>query len=248
MNPVFSQKYFLTAGECDAESRMPLPLLVSRLILGATNHANALGIGYARLITMDLAWVLSRVSIEIDELPRINEEYVVNTWIESTNRMFSERCFSITDTEGRILANARTTWAAINIKTRRATNPGVLGDVMFPLNPPECPVKPAQRTSPLQEGTETGSYTFRYCDIDFNRHVNTVRYIDVILNNWDLEMYDTYEIGRFDIAFHRECHFGDTVDIRVVTDRIDESTCDLVHDGSRVVSANIKWRYKRFKQ
>ena len=72
-NPkIYSKVYFLTAGECDAEGRMPLTLLTSRIIESATCHANSLGIGYADLIKLDLAWVLSRVSIEIDDLPGIN--------------------------------------------------------------------------------------------------------------------------------------------------------------------------------
>ncbi len=226
---IFAQKYFLTAGECNAEGRMPLTLLTARLIECATKHANSLGVGYADLIKIDLAWVLSRVSIEIDELPGINAEYIVNTWIESTNRMFSERCFSVTDADGHIFAQARTTWAAICITTRRAANPAVLGDVLFPSDPPVCPVAPARRTPPLTADDRVGEYSFRYCDIDFNRHVNTVRYLDVILNGWDLIHYDNYEIARFDVAFHKECHFGDTVAGKFATDDDLQSSCELIH-------------------
>ena len=43
-NPkIYSKEYFLTAGECDAEGRMPLTLLTSRIIESATCHANSLG-------------------------------------------------------------------------------------------------------------------------------------------------------------------------------------------------------------
>ena len=247
MNQIFSQRYFLTAGECNAEGRMPLTLLMARLIECATKHANTLGIGYADLIKMDLAWVLSRVSIEMVELPGINAEYIVNTWIESTNRMFSERCYSVTDTTGRILAQARTTWAAICITTRRAANLAVLGAVLFPESAPECPVTPPRRTPPLSASDTVEKYTFCYCDIDFNRHVNTIRYIDVILNNWGLSHYDSYEIARFDVVFHKECHYGDTVELRVHTDADLQSVCELVHEDSRVLSSNIVWHLKEFK-
>ncbi|MDE6367628.1 MAG: hypothetical protein K2K94_00130, partial [Muribaculaceae bacterium] len=238
---IFSERYFLTAGECDAEGRMPLTLLVARIIETATNHANSLGIGYARLIEMDLAWVLSRVSIEIENLPGINDTYVMNTWIESTNRLFSERCFSITDSEGKVYASARTTWAAICITTRQAANPGVLGDVMFPSNPPVCEVKAAKKTQPLPDYAECSNYTFRYCDVDFNRHVNTVRYVELLLNHWGLDWYDTHKIARFDIAFHHECHFGETVAVRVVTDDSLVSACELALGDKRMVSSNIVW-------
>lgn len=238
MDRIYSQHYFLTAGECDAQGRMPLTLLAARLIEVATNHANSLGIGYARLIELDFAWVLSRMSIEIDSLPGINDTYVLNTWIESTNRLFSERCFSITTPDGHVYAWARTTWAAICISTRQAANPAVLGNILFPENAPECPVAPARRTPVLPDDAASSTYTFRYCDIDFNRHVNTVRYIELIQNHWPLAWYDTNRITRFDVAFHHECHFGETITIRVAHD---SSACELLHEGLRMVTANIKW-------
>ena len=70
----FIHKFFLTAGECDAEGRMPLTRVAERIIEVATEHANALGIGYAALIKKNLGWVLSRLSIEMKRFPGINEE------------------------------------------------------------------------------------------------------------------------------------------------------------------------------
>lgn len=241
----YTKSYFLTAGECNAEGRMPLNLLIARLIEVATEHANSLGIGYAALIKLNLAWVLSRVSVEIVRMPGINETYSLTTWIESTNRLFSERCFEITDSEGNILALSRTTWAAIDITSRRPSNPGAFGDIMFPSDPKPCPVSPAPRLRDLPEDTETESYTFRYCDLDFNRHVNTVRYVDLILNHWQLDWFDRYDISRFDITFVQECHFGDTISLRVSTDPAPRSLCEIVLDGARKVGAIISWKQKQ---
>lgn len=239
---IYAHRYFLTAGECDAEGRMPVTLLTARLIEVATEHANALGIGYATLIRHNLAWVLSRVSIEISSMPGINEEYAVETWIESTNRLFSERCFRLTSADGHVLADARTTWAAIDISTRRSANPGILGDIMFPADPPHCPVEPARRMAPLPDDAPAKPYTFGYTDLDFNRHVNTVRYVAIILGFWTLDWHDTHEIGRLDIAFHRECHYGERIGLRVSTDERLLSHCELTDGSVRAVSAAIAWR------
>ncbi len=46
----YTKRYYLSAGECNPESEMPVPLLVSRLIEIATLHANEWGVGYAHLI------------------------------------------------------------------------------------------------------------------------------------------------------------------------------------------------------
>lgn len=239
---LFTKEYFLTAGECDAIGKMPLPLLVARLIECATCHANALGIGYAKLIELDLAWVLSRVSVEIDSLPGINETYIIDTWIESTNRLFSERCFKLYSPDGHVYAQARTTWASISISTRKAANPGILGDVMFPTEHPDCSVIPAKRTPIIPDGADELTYAFRYCDIDFNRHVNTVRYVDLILDCWPLDWYDNHNIARFDVAFHQECHFGDEVILRTTTDANLQTYCEIDKNTVRMVSSNILWK------
>lgn len=50
MTSLFEQTYFLTPAECNPEGRMPITLLINRLIEVATLHANELGIGYATLV------------------------------------------------------------------------------------------------------------------------------------------------------------------------------------------------------
>ena len=59
----------LTAAGCNAQMELPLQSLVREIIDAATEHANSLGFGYARLIEDGNAWVLSRLSIEMSRFP-----------------------------------------------------------------------------------------------------------------------------------------------------------------------------------
>lgn len=231
----FIQTFFLTAGECDAEGHMPLTRVAERIIEVATGHANALGIGYAALITKNLGWVLSRLSIEMKRFPAINETYTVTTWIETYNRRFSERNFEFTDGNGEVIGYARSVWVPMNFATRTLGDISEFGPANFPTADLPCPIDRTPRLDAADEAEEE-TYTFRYCDLDFNRHVNTVRYIDLILNHWPLEQYDTHTISRFDIIFHQECHFGETVTLRVDH----KGVCSIVRpDGKKAVAARI---------
>lgn len=117
----YAVNYLLTAAECGPEQRMTPTLMVNRLIDVATLHANYLGIGYARLQADGLAWVLSRVSLEMKRWPSVGEEYALRTWVEGCNRLFSQRNMEITSVEsGEVLGYARTIWMAIDIKRRVA--------------------------------------------------------------------------------------------------------------------------------
>ncbi len=243
--PQYSHSYILTAGESDAKGRMPLTLVTERVIEVATEHANALNIGYDALIKKNIGWVLSRLSIEMLRYPRINGHYTLTTWIESYNRHFSERNFVMTDAAGDILGHMRTVWVAMDFATRSVADLTSLESIPFPLDNAVCPIEKTPRIPHPGADATTEEYTFRYRDIDFNRHVNTVRYLDLILNHWTLEHFDNMAARRLDIMFHNECHFGETVALRVAEGpgSCPGDICEIVKpDGTRAVSARILWR------
>ncbi len=241
----YSHTYSLTAGESDAEGRMPLTLLTLRIIEVATEHANSLGIGYAELIKQNIGWVLSRISIEMERYPRINENYTFTTWIESYNRFFSERNFMILDGEGNVIGHARTVWVAMNFETRSVADLSSFDRERFPIADLPCPIAKTPRIPVPDDDAAEENYTFHYRDIDFNRHVNTVRYLDLILNHWSLEHFDTHTIARFDIMFHNECHYGQTVTMRIGNgpDSCPGNICEIVQpDNRKAVTARIIWK------
>lgn len=244
MNNIYSQNYILTAGQSNAEGIMPLTLLAERIIEAATCHANALGIGYATLKEYGAGWVLSRMSIEMTRYPGINEPYTLTTWIESYNRRFSERNIAITGASSDdIMGYARTVWVAIDFASRTVVDLEKFGAESFPTASLPCPIARAPRIGAI-EADVIRPYTFRYCDLDFNRHVNTVRYIELILNGWPLAFHDSHMLRRFDILFHRECHFGEDVELVISAPSADgRQLCGIVvpSDNIRAVSAALTW-------
>lgn len=232
-----TRNYFLTAGETDAEGKMPISLIIERVIEVATEHANALGIGYAKLIERNVGWVLTRLSIKVDEYPGINEEYSVTTWIEGFNRLYSDRCFCMRDASGRVIAHVRSMWVAIDMAKRTAADLTPYIDSV-PLSPATCPIPKLGKMPPLGEDAVSEPYTFKFSDIDFNRHVNTVMYVRHILNQWPLSYFDSYQIAEFDIAFHQECYCGETVDIRLEQSDLSAHS-EIVRDGRRAIACSI---------
>lgn len=209
---LFVKEYFLAAGECNAESEMPLTLLANRLIEIATLHANYWNVGYKRLQEENRGWVLSRMAIEMKRYPRINETYRISTWVESYNRHFSERNMEITDEDGNVLGYARTIWMVIDFTTRESCNLAELEYIQKNTYDKECPIERQGRIKKLTPERQS-HYTFAYSDIDFNRHVNSVRYISLFLNQWEMEHHDHFRIARFEIAYTKEAYIGESVTI-----------------------------------
>ena len=202
---VHAEEFYLSAGECGPEQTLPVALLVSRLIEVATNHANELGVGYENLIAHGQTWVLSRVAVEMDRYPRVDERYSVVTWVEKLNRHFSTRNFMIAMADGSVAGYARTVWVGINVADRTLADISrlvPLADVALPQK--ECPIAEVSRHRPVAVPDRCADYCFRYSDIDSNRHVNTVRYVELLLNQWPLEFHDSHCMKRLEMSFMRE--------------------------------------------
>ncbi len=215
MSPEFTQSFFLSAGEVNAEAELSLPLLTSKIIDIATAHANSLGIGNPSMEDRGAGWVLSRLSIEMDRFPKVNDTYSLTTWVESWNRHFSVRCFCVSDSEGNPLGYARSIWMVMNTRTRE--NEGLshlhLDESLISARP--CPIPRQARHEHIDpDDAKDTRYTFAYCDIDYYRHVNTVRYVSLLLNSFTLEQMDATRVHRLELSFLHEARYGESVDIR----------------------------------
>ena len=234
----FSQRFYLAAGECNPEGELPLTLLVSRMIEVATGHANAWGVGYRRLIEDNQGWVLSRVTVELSRYPRVDEHYRLTTWVEDYNRHFSQRNMELTDDEGNTLGYIRTIWMVINFKTRESVDISKLSYIAEHVSDKPCPSEPQRRQRPFEPEKET-SHTFGYADCDSNRHVNTLRYLDLIMNQFPLEWHDSHRVSRLELAFVSETLYGDTVQVitggEPLDRRVDIAVDNQPHVRSRLV-------------
>lgn len=228
MKKLYTKEYFLSAGECNPEQEMPLPLLMTRIIEIATLHANSWGVGYDRLIKDNQGWVLSRVTIEMSRYPQVNQNYTLSTWIEDYNRRFSLRNMEIMDQDGTCIGYARTVWMVINYATREGVDISSLDYMKGNILAKECPIAPQGRLRTVTQGLST-QYTFGYIDCDVNRHVNTVRYLEHLLNQFTLEKFDKNFIKRLDIAFMKETRFGETTQINL--DMSNPNDCQMSIDA-----------------
>ncbi len=209
-----TRSYTITAAGCDAARRLPPAALVADIIDLAVAHADRLGVGFAAMEPYGIMWVLGRLSIETSPWPAMFDEFGLTTWVEGVNRLFSERDFEIT-VNGSTAGYARTVWSAIDLTSRRSASlaPVIagLGDVADPARP--CPIGRSARLGAPENPDAVKSYTFALSVLDFNRHVTTTRYVDVMVDTIPLELYDRSRISRIDLAFHREARYGDRVDI-----------------------------------
>lgn len=232
-------QFTLMPGESNAQGEISIPLIASRLIEVATAHSTTNNFGFAKLNESNQSWVLSRLAIEIKSYPRAYEQYSITTWVESVNRHFSERNFLITNHNGEEIGYARSIWVVIDKETRASATISVIDGIKELISSRPCPIEKQKRLGNLTEITREDSYQFRYSDIDINRHVNSARYIELILNHWDVSFYDKHQIERFEITYQNETLCSMEVSIHIDESVKDEIKSEITHNGEKVCNSRI---------
>lgn len=200
----------------DFTGHLTLSVLGNHLLNCAGQHASARGFGIARLNEEEHTWVLSRMAIEfIDDVPSQYESFEIDTWVESVYRLFTDRNFSIRNQQGTTIGYARTTWAMIGMKSRKPIDlmslyEGLVTTYVCPENP--CPIEKSNRIKVTAKEPEY-SYTARYSDIDINGHVNSIRYIEHVMDLYPLDFLRAHRMKRFEIAYVTESYCGETLGV-----------------------------------
>ncbi len=191
------------AAQTNAQSEIPLPLLVDHLLEAATFHAEEWGVGFSSLMPQGQSWVLARLAIQMDSYPTIGETLIIETWVEGFNKHFSARNFAFTSPTGVCYGYARTIWSIIDLESRTSVDLHTVQGIERKIAERECPIA-AQSKLKAVNSDSPHHYTVKFSDIDLNRHVDSVRYIEHILDGFTLERFDQSLVHRFEINYLSE--------------------------------------------
>lgn len=196
----------------DFTEKLTMGVLGNHLLNCAGIHAAERGFGIAELNENHYTWVLSRLAVEMEEMPRAYEKFSIRTWVENVYRLFTDRNFEIVNAAGKPIGYARSIWAMISMETRKPADLLALhgGGITDYICNKECPIEKAGRVK-VNEAEPVARYTAKYGDIDLNGHVNSVKYIEHALNLFPLEMFREKNLRRFEVAYVAESYYGDTL-------------------------------------
>lgn len=209
-NKVGTYQFVAEPFHVDFTEKLTMGVLGNHLLNCAGFHAAERGFGIATLNENHYTWVLSRLAVEMEEMPRAYEKFSIQTWIENVYKLFTDRNFAILNEEGRTIGYARSIWAMISMESRKPADLLALhggGITDYTCNK-ECPIAKAGRVK-VTESSLCGEYQTRYSDIDINGHVNSIKYIEHVLDLFPLEMFREKSLRRFEMAYVAESYYGD---------------------------------------
>ncbi|KAA6319446.1 hypothetical protein EZS27_013572 [termite gut metagenome] len=211
MNKIGSYDFVAEPFHVDFNGKLTLGVLGNQSLNCAGFHATERGFGIASLNEENYTWVLSRLAIELDDMPNQYEKFTVRTWVEDVYRLFTNRNFAYINKDGKAIGYARSIWAMINVNTRKPADLLSMhgGDIVDYICDEPCPIEKPSRIKASTQDVAITTLTVKYSDIDINGHVNSIRYIEHILDLFPIEVYKTMHIRRFEIAYITESYYGD---------------------------------------
>ena len=220
----------------DFNGRLTMGVLGNHLLNAAGFHATERGFGIANLNEANYTWVLSRLAVELDEMPYQYEEFSIETWVENVYRLFTDRNFSITNKDGKKIGYARSVWAMINLETRKPADLLTLhgGSIVDYVCDAPCPMDKPSRIK-VNSDECVSKLIAKYSDIDVNGHVNSIRYIEHILDLFPLEVYKQKRIRRFEMAYVAESYYGDELSFFMDEANPNEYHIEVKKNGNDVV-------------
>ena len=205
-------KFIAEPFHVDFTGHLTRGVLGNHLLNCAGFHSTDRGFGIATLNEDNYTWVLSRLAIELDEMPYQYEDFSIQTWVENVYRLFTDRNFALINKEGHKIGYARSVWAMISVNTRKPADLLALhhGSILDYVCEEPCPIEKPSRIKVASEKVKA-SLEAKYSDIDINGHVNSIRYIEHILDLFPIKLYKEQRIRRFEMAYVAESYYGDVL-------------------------------------
>lgn len=240
---IFEQQYSVQSYETDQRGFARPVALLNYLQSTAGEHASLLGVAVSDLRKSGHTWVLSRIHLAMERYPRGGETLRLRTWPATRDRLFTVRDFQLFDKEASLIGRATTSWAVLNLKTRR---PVKLTDVLplYPIHPERALYDTFGSLPTLEKPEHELRLPVLRGDLDINRHVNNTVYTGWALETLPEEVDSNCCLAEIEVDFRAEALYGDTIIARTA---MAGENC-FIHrienelDGREVARLRTQWR------
>lgn len=203
----------VSSAETDMYARLRPGALVNLLIQSAVQSADALGFGFEGLQRHRLFWVLSRLSLVVYRPLQWHEEGSVETWPKDLDKILYLRDFMVRDGRQEVVCRATSGWLAVDAGTKRPKRLDDIDTSMFVrMKDKHALAALPEKLSPVGDGVSFDIRT-TYYDIDLNAHVTTTRYVDWMMDTFDVSYHDQNYPTSMSVNFLRETKPGDSIQL-----------------------------------
>ena len=177
-NSFFEEQFNIRTSEVGPDQKATLPAICNLLQEAAGNHAYRLQFDITDLQQQKLTWVLHRLQVQIIRFPHWRETITVRTWPSGSEGLRALRDFLLLDTDGQTIGRALSYWLILSMESRRPIR--IPKEILDRAPEDRAHVLPVEKGDFTEVTSPDSSHAFRVrkADLDLNRHVNNVRYVE----------------------------------------------------------------------
>lgn len=209
---IFSKEWEINFTQCLPNGYLKYTDLCNILQLTAAAHSEVGGISFTDMQEFNQAWVLSRMRVEVQALPKWRDLVTVKTWINTLENSRSVRALEMY-VNGVKIIGCETFWAVFNTEKRRPEALGLPYD-HFELFPDlKATITGFSKINFSPEKEMLFERKVSISDLDIVNHVNNVKYLEWCLDLVEAELLLEQKIKSFEMNFLKELSIQDQVTI-----------------------------------
>ena len=237
---VLSKDWEINFTQCTPGGYLKYTDLCNILQLTASAHSEVGGISFYDMQKFHQAWVLSRMRVEITNLPKSGDTVTVTTWINSLENSRSVRALEM-HVNGKKIVGSETFWAVFNTKARRPEGLALPFE-HFELFPEKrATIEGFSKITINPEKESVFEKTVYLSDLDIVNHVNNVKYLEWSLDHVEPKRILNQEIESFEMNFMKELSLGDTVIIHESETETD-TTFSITKEDKSCFALQVNWK------
>lgn len=175
-------------------------------------HSDMAGYGANDTEKTNVGWILLDWRLEVINRPKYGSILNINTWGKGMNKFFTYRDFEIYDENNNLCAIATSKWALIDIRSRKMTR--LTEEMVNSYKLEEKDVFSKREMDKIKEPEEYSSsitYTVLRKDIDINKHMHNLYYLDLAYEVLPEEIYNQRPFDNVRITYKKEIKLGETI-------------------------------------
>lgn len=179
----------------------------------ATKQSEDIDMGIDYMKDMGLSWVLYRWDIDVYRYPMFREKIRVRTSAYSLREFYAYRIFDVVDEDDNIVCKAKSVWLLIDRNKRKAKK--ITEDMysMYGITKDDNKPLIIKKVKLPEKYTYEKHFDVRYSDIDTNRHVNNVKYVDWAIETVPLDIVLKCSLKNLNITYKKEAVYGETIHV-----------------------------------
>ncbi len=200
----------------------------------------------------ELAWILLSYDLNIYKYPVLSDEITVTTYPYSFNRFYGNRIFTIENSDGEIIIEAKTKWLLVSKESFsiKQLNKDIIKTYGFDELEKGKGFQIDAIDEEVFDAVEGKKLFIRHDDIDINSHVNNTVYFSYPFDYIDRDILKKYEIYKIQILYKDSIRIDTDCDLYSVTKEEDEQmvTYIKIAKGDKLYTTiKILWKERDYK-